>query len=99
MTSKKDPGPFPEKRPFNLDAKVYGEVMDKHFRIAQGLGLTGARSTEEFFGFDCNHVAGFHYHRQGYGSGLFFRLHDGRVFDVMARPHDPDPAYYDVTTH
>jgi hypothetical protein len=99
MTSKNDPGPFPEERPFNLDPKVYGDVMDKHFRVAQGLGLTNARSTEEFFGFHYNQVAGFHYHKQGWGTGLFFRLRDGRVFDVMARPHDPDLSWYDQTTH
>jgi hypothetical protein len=83
----------------NLDSKVYGDLMNKYYRLGKCQGLTAAASAEEFYGFHYSHVAGLHYHRQGFGSGLFFRLHDGRVFDVMARPHDPDPAYYDVTTH
>ncbi len=89
--------------PQSLDANVYRNLMDKHFRMARCLGLTGARSAEEFYGFTCNEVARLHYHRQGEGksksNGHWFRLHDGRVFDTLARPGDPDAVFYDSTTH
>jgi hypothetical protein len=100
MTSKKDdPDPIPEESPLNFQPSAYGDCMDRQFRVAQGQGLTNAKSAEEFFGFHYNNVAGVHYHKQGWGSGLFFRLHDGRVYDAQARPHDPDPSWYDKTTH
>jgi hypothetical protein len=77
MTGKKNLASPEEAEPLNLDANVYGDFMDKHFRVAQGLGLTDAQSKEEFFGFDCSQVTGFYCHRQGYGSSFFFRLDDG----------------------
>jgi len=100
MTSKKDdPDPFPEESPLNFVPSAYGDVMNRHFGVAKALGFTDAQTVEEFYGFHYNHVATFHCHKQGFGCGLFFRLHDGRVFDVMAGPHDPDPSLYDQTTH
>jgi hypothetical protein len=83
----------------HFDAEVFGDFMDKYFRLSHRMGLTRAASAEGFYGFRRNDVARLHFHKQGLGSGLFFRLHDGRVFDVQARPHDPDPSWYDATTH
>jgi hypothetical protein len=99
MTSKRRLAPLPAAETLTVETKVYGERMEMHFRVIKGLGLTEARSAEEFYGFHHNHVATFHSHKQGYGCGLFFRLHDGRVFDVQGRPHDPDLSWYDQPTH
>jgi hypothetical protein len=99
MTSKKRLAPLPAEETLNVEAKVYGERMEMHFRVIKELGLTDAGTKEEFYGFHYNHVETFHSHKQGYGCGLFFRLHDGRVFDVQGRLHDPDPLWYDQTTH
>lgn len=83
----------------HIEANCYGDVMEKHFRIRKGLGLTQALNKEEFYGFDYNDVALVHFHKQGIGAGVFFRLRDGRVIDVGARAHDPNPFWYDQTTH
>jgi hypothetical protein len=99
MKTKKQPARTVTAEPLNIEATIYGDLMDMYFRRGKVLGLTRAQSSLEFFGFHCNDVQGLHEHKQGFGVGLFFRLNDGRVFDVMARPHDPDPAYYDATTH
>jgi len=99
MASKEDTDLDWPERPFEPQTKVFGDLMDKYFRIASELELTEARTTEEFFGFHRNDVARLHYHKQGFGPALFLRLHDGRVFDMQARPHDPDRSWYDQTTH
>lgn len=73
--------------------------MDKEFTHSKIMGWTDADTKEEFFGFKAVDVARLHGHKQGVGKGIFFRLHDDRVFDGMARPHEPDRALYDATTH
>jgi len=83
--------------PFNLDAKVYRDVMMKYFRFARGLHGTSAKTPEEFFGFTCNDVAMVYGHKMGTGEGMWFRLKDGRVFDAQARPDEPEAAYYGAT--
>jgi len=83
----------------HIDASCYAEVMEKYFRVNKELGLTEAVSKEEYFGFQDEDVAKVHFHKQGYGAGLFFRLRDSRVIDVAAESHDPDPIWYDATTH
>jgi hypothetical protein len=83
----------------NIEASCYDRVMEKHFLIRKGLGLTQAASKEAFYGFVSTDVVLVHEHKQGVGAGLYFRLRDGRVIDVCARPHDPHPVWYDATTH
>ncbi len=73
--------------------------MDKEFTHNKIMGLTDAETKEEFFGFRADQVATLHGHKQGIGKGIYFRLHDDRVFDGMAQPHEPDRALYDATTH
>jgi hypothetical protein len=74
-------------------------VMEKHFQTRKGLGMTQADSKEEFYGFAPTDIVQLHEHKQGFGSSLFFRIKDGRVVDVGGQAHDPDPVWYDATTH
>ena len=83
----------------HFEGKCYDVIMEKHFRVRKGLGLTQAASKEEYFGFSYRDVVRVHGHKQGCGAGLFFRLRDNRVIDVAGESHDPDPLWYDQTTH
>ena len=65
----------------------------------KGLGITEARTKEEFYGFRASDIVRVHYRLIGFCDVIFFRLRDGRVFDCMAREKDPDPALYEATIH
>jgi hypothetical protein len=78
---------------------LYRGFMLKHFQSARRLRKTAAHSPEEYFGFHSEDVEIIHLHLQGVGSGTWFRLNDGRVFDRFAQLSDPDPSFYDATTH
>ena len=82
-----------------IEAACFDAVMEKHFRVLKGLGFTEAARKEEFYGFEAVEVDRVHFSKQGCGAGVFFRLRDGRVIDTEAREHDPDPIWYDQTTH
>lgn len=73
--------------------------MEEYFQVQKGLGLTGAITKEEFYGFDVNCIWKVHLHKQGYGSGVFFRLISGLVVDVKAQRHEYDETLYDQATH
>jgi hypothetical protein len=83
----------------HIEAASYDAVMEKHFRFRKALGMTEADSKENFYGFAAGDVLLVHVRKNGFRDGVFFRLRDGRVFDVSAREHDPDPRWYDQTTH
>ena len=83
----------------NWEAKIYSDLMDMYFRRWRVLGFTQAGSAEEYFGFHYNYVAAVHFHKRGEGKGVWFRLHDGRVFDILGHPDDPDPIWYEATMH
>lgn len=74
-------------------------TMEKWFLMNKCLGLTKAGSKEEFYGFRAADIADVHCRLVGICEVLFFRIRDGRVFDCMAREHDPDPMLYDQTIH
>lgn len=83
----------------NDEEALTAGFMEKYFRLCRALGFTVAGSPEEFFGFHCGQVSCVFMNKSGFGSGAWFRLHDGRVFDMMALPDDPDPGVYDQTAH
>ena len=83
----------------NLEAQCYDAVMEKHFQVNKELGVTQAPCKELFYGFSYRDIARVHFHKQGFGPCVFFRLHDGRVIDSAARRHESDPVWYDATTH
>jgi len=79
--------------------QCFGLAMEKEFLFWKCMGLACEDTKEEYFGFSQEEVAAMHYHKQGHGEGIFFRLRDGRVFDGAAKQHGPDRELYDATTH
>jgi hypothetical protein len=75
------------------------EIMERHYQTRKGLGVTKAANKEAFYGFKATDVVAVYEHKQGFGAGLFFRISDGRVIDVGGRWHDPNPIWYDATSH
>jgi len=74
-------------------------TMEKWFAMSKGLGVTEARTKEEFYGFRASEIVDVFTHLMGYGDSVFFRLRNGRVFDVRGREQNPDPMLYDQTVH
>jgi hypothetical protein len=79
--------------------RCYETVMEKHFAILKGLGLTEAVTKEEFYGFDSSAIIGNYSSKMGEGAGIYFILRDGRVVDTSGRSHDPDPVWYNQISH
>jgi len=79
-------------------SKVFNDLMRQHHRQAILLGGTAASTPEEFFGFHPGQVRTVHFHLQGAGEGIWFRLSCGRVVDDVARPCPRDPDLYDYGT-
>ena len=82
-----------------FDPYVYGELMERFYRRWRDLRHTSAGSAEEFYGFHYSHVACVHCYKHGAGEGFWFRLHDGRVFDMHGHADEPDPIWYDQKSH
>ena len=49
-----------------------------------------------YFPFSPADVTAIHTSKRGKGNGLWFRLHDGRVFDKGGLRAEDDPALYDA---
>ncbi len=57
----------------------------------------GGYTCQAVFGFSAGDVEGIYTIRAGVGTGMWFRLKDGRVIDAFTRESvDPDPALYDI---
>ena len=82
-----------------IEAYLYGDLMEKFYLRWRALRYTAAESAEEFYGFHYNHVACVHCYKHGEGEGFWFRLHDGRVFDMLGHPDVADPIWYDKKSH
>ena len=86
-----------------MTVKCLDIVLENLFQLNRHVGLTGADTKEEFYRFRSSDVAMLHYSKLGFrGRGVWFRLHDGRVFDATAieqKGRDADPAWYDVVMH
>ena len=74
---------------------VFNDLMRKHHRQSVLLGGTKASSPEEFFGFHHRQVQTVHFHKQGVGRGIWFRLRCGRVVDEVARACRRNPDLYE----
>jgi hypothetical protein len=77
---------------------AYQGLMTKYWHRARTQGMTKAATPEDFYGFEATEVKATHHHKQGKGVGLWFRLRDGRVFDMLGHSDEVDPAFYDATT-
>ncbi len=76
-------------------ARVFNDLMRQHHRQAVLLGSASASTPEEFFGFDHRQVRTVHFHLEGAGEGIWFRLRCGNVVDEVAQPAVRDPELYD----
>lgn len=56
-------------------------------------------TVEQFYGFTPEEVSGIHLRKNGHGSGLWFRLHDGRVYDLRGIPSETGQEWYGATVH
>lgn len=74
---------------------VFNDLMREHHRQSILLGGTTAARPEDFFGFEAKQVQTVHFHRQGHGEGIWFRLSCGRVVDEVARACPRAPKLYD----
>jgi hypothetical protein len=75
----------------------HATLMTGCFRQIKSLGLTAATTSWEFYGFRPTEIETIHFSKRGTGQGVWFRLRDGRVFDVFAWPDETDPSFYEVT--
>jgi hypothetical protein len=73
--------------------------MSTMHRSAQDQRATPAATPEEFYGFTPEDVVHVHLYKQGVGKGVWFRLNDGRVFDVLGQPSQPEAHWYDDQAH
>src|SRR5579863_4516861 len=78
---------------------AYQSLMHKYWDRARTQGATTALTPEEFYGFKATEIKATHHHKQGQGPGLWFRLRDGRVFDMFGHSDEGDPLLYDVRAH
>ena len=74
---------------------AFNELMRKHHRQSVLLGNTVTTTPEDFFGFHHSQIETVHFHKQGVGSGVWFRLRCGRVVNELAAPTCRDPGLYD----
>ena len=82
------------------DVTVFAELMHRYWEIAVHEGAIAATTTpEEFYGFKVTDVECVHKRLAGVGAGIWFRLRDGRVFDMFARESTPTRELYDVTVN
>ncbi len=79
---------------------LFRSFMVKHYQRLWRSEKTVAHSPEEMFGFRAEDVEQIHFKKQGVPvEGTWYRLKDGRVIDQYGLPSEPDPYYYDTTTH
>jgi hypothetical protein len=80
------------------DLTVFAELMQRYWEIAVHDGMIAPTTTpEDFYGFKITDIECVHQRLAGVGAGIWFRLRDGRVFDMFARESTPTRALYDVT--
>ncbi len=75
---------------------VVDAMMETEFLFAKTVNLTAVKTKEEYFGFHAREVSYIHHHRLGRPHGLYFRLHDDRVFDASGKEQEEtDRGFYD----
>jgi len=73
--------------------------MATSHRFVQDNCATQAATPEEFYGFTAEDVAHVHLYKEGVGRGVWFRLNDGRVVDVIGQPSQPETHWYEDQAH
>src|SRR6185369_3471559 len=64
---------------------VARNTMRAHFIVMREKGKTAAEEPEQFYGFRAEDVTDIHFNKQGFGRGIWYRLQDGRVIDVLGK--------------
>jgi hypothetical protein len=95
------PSPRPNKRiiPDEDLHAVARETMREHFQRLRTKGKTDTRAPEEFYGFMPEEVAEIHFHKQGFGRGVWYRLKDGRVIDALGKQSEREHYWYVSSAH
>jgi hypothetical protein len=69
--------------------------MNAHFSRLFSKGKNrGAETPEQFYGFRPEDVDEMHFHKQGFGKGVWYRVKDGRVIDALGRPSERERHWY-----
>lgn len=85
--------------PDELLHTVARETMREHFLRLKSRGKTTAQAPEQFYGFRPEDVIEMHFHKQGFGRGVWYRLKDGRVIDALGRKSEPERNWYVSSAH
>jgi hypothetical protein len=89
-----------EDIPETVRHEIARKAMNAHFWILHAKGKTHAASNpEQFYGFRPEDVVEIHFHKQGFGKGLWYRLHDGRVISAIGKPSNPERFWYGSKAH
>lgn len=79
--------------------KIARDAMLVHFSELRRKGKTRAASPEQFYGFRAEDVIEMHFHKHGFGRGVWYRLKDGRVIDALGKPSHRERHWYVSTAH
>ena len=88
-----------EARALEAEQRCCDAMMEKRYVFYRDTGETTARTKEEFYGFQSTDIVKAHRRKAG-SHGIFYRLWNGRVFDVSGQEQEEtDPLLYDQTIH
>ena len=90
--------PFDEHEVDRLDGFRGADAKDWEIAVYEGV-IAATTTPEDFYGFKVTDVECVHQRLAGVGAGVWFRLRDGRVFDMFARESTPTRELYDVTVN
>lgn len=76
--------------------KIAGDAMEAFAII---LSKDMQVTVEQFYGFSAEEVSDIHLRKNGHGTGLWFRLRDGRVYDLRGIPSESGREWYGTTVH
>ena len=86
--------------PDSVMRTIADETMKAHFRILCSKAKNcGAETPEQFYGFKPDDVDEMHFHKQGFGKGVWYRLKDGRVIDALGNPSEVERHWYVPTSN
>ena len=76
-----------------------GASMRAQFVVSRTMGKTRASTPEKFYGFKASDVIEMHFHKRGFGGGVWYRLKDGRVIDAQGRRSRRTRSWYSARAH
>jgi hypothetical protein len=89
-----------EEIPEDVRHNIARETMMAHFQILRAKGKhRSAQTPEQFYRFRPEDVVEIHFHKHGFGRGVWYRLKDGRVINAVGNPSQPDRSWYVCSKH